>query len=86
MILALAEDSAGVMKPSYQHALSGEARSVEFQRLLNFADFNGDGVSELVLEAWRYAGIPDLAVLTYREGGWRESFRIGMDWCTGAAR
>lgn len=86
VILALAEDSAGVMKPSYQHALSGEARTVEFQRLVNFADFDGDGISELLLEAWRYAEIPHLAVLTYREGSWRESFRVGMDWCTRGTR
>ena len=86
VIVALAEDSAGVMHTSYQHARSGEARTVEFQRLVNFADFDGDGVSELLLEAWRYAQIPDLAVLTYRDGRWRESFRVGMDWCTGEAR
>lgn len=86
VILALAEDSAGVMNTSYQHALSGEARTVEFQRLVNFADFDGDGISELVLEAWRYAGIPNLAVLTYRDGSWRESFRVGLDWCTAAPR
>lgn len=86
VILALAEDSAGVMKPSYQHAQSGEARTVEFRRLVNYADFNGDGVSELLLEAWRYAEIPDLAVLTYSDGSWRESFRVGMDWCTRSAR
>jgi hypothetical protein len=83
VILALAEDSASVMNTSYQHALSGEARTVEFQRLLNFADLNGDGASELVLEAWRYAGIPSLAVLSYSDGQWRETFRVGLDWCVG---
>jgi len=86
VILALAEDSAGVMKPSYQHALSGEARTVEFQRLVNYADVDGDGVSELLLEAWRYAGIPNLAVLKNQAGAWRESFRVNMDWCTSGAR
>ena len=86
VILALAEDSAAVMNTSYQHALSGEARSVEFQRLLNFADLDGDGLSELVLETWRYAGIPDLAVLSYRDGRWRETFRVGLDWCVGKER
>ncbi len=86
VILALAEDSASVMHTSYQHALSGEARTVEFQRLVNFADLTGDGVSELVLEAWRYAGIPSLAVLSYAEGRWRETFRVGLDWCVGAPR
>lgn len=85
VILALAEDSAGVMTTSYQHALSGEARTVEFQRVTNYADLNGDGVSELMLEAWRYAGVPNLAVLSFREGRWSESFRVSLDWCVGAA-
>lgn len=87
VILTVAEeDSGSVMRTSYLHALSGEARTVEFQRLLNFADLDGDGVSELVLEAWRYAGIPSLAVLSYREGRWTETFRVGLDWCIGAVR
>jgi hypothetical protein len=49
MVLALAEDSAGVMRPSYEHAVVGEARSVESQRIVNYADLDGDGVNELFL-------------------------------------
>lgn len=81
MLLVLAEDSAGTLNTSYRHAISGEARTVEFRRLINYADFNGDGVAELVLEAWRYAGIPNLLVLKHVNGSWEESFRIGLDWC-----
>jgi len=81
MLLVLAEDSAGTLNTSYRHAVSGEARSVEFRRLINYADLNGDGVGELVLEAWRYAGIPNLLVLNRVNGNWNESFRIGLDWC-----
>jgi hypothetical protein len=81
MLLVLAEDSAGTLNTSYRHAISGEARSVEFRRLVNYADLDGDSIAELVLEAWRYAGIPNLAVLTFTDGSWRESFRIGLDWC-----
>lgn len=86
MVLVLAEDSAGTFTTSYSHALSGEARSVEFQRLLNYADLNGDGKSELVMEAWRYAGIPTLTVLTYSGTQWTESFRVGLDWCVDSRR
>lgn len=77
----LAEDSAGVFSTSYSHAVSGEARSVEFMRLVNHADLDGDGVAEIVAEAWRYAGIPDLVLLKYADGRWRETVRISMDWC-----
>lgn len=86
VVLVLAEDSAGSFATSYSHALSGEARSVEFQRLVNYADLNGDGKSELVLEAWRYAGIPTLAVLSYQGTQWTESFRVGLDWCVDSRR
>jgi hypothetical protein len=81
MVLVLAEDSSGTLNTSYQHAVSGEARTVEFQRLVNYADFDGDGVSELVLEAWRYGGIPNLVILKYSEGRWRETLRVSLDWC-----
>lgn len=81
MLLVLAEDSAGTLNTSYRHAVSGEARSVEFRRLVNYADLNGDSIAELVLEAWRYAGIPSLLVLKHVNGTWEENFRIGLDWC-----
>jgi hypothetical protein len=81
MLLVLAEDSAGTLNTSYRHAISGEARTVEFRRLVNYADFDGDSIAELVLEAWRYAGIANLLVLKHNNGAWEESFRIGLDWC-----
>ncbi len=86
MVLVMAEDSAGAFNTSYQHALSGEARSVEFQRVLNYADLNGDGKSELVMEAWRYAGIPTLSVLSHDGARWTESFRVSLDWCVDSRR
>jgi hypothetical protein len=81
MILTLAEDSSGVMRPSYQHAVVGDARSVESQRIVNYVDLDGDGISELFLEAWKFAGLPNIAVLSYVEGRWREGFRVALNWC-----
>ncbi|MEX2180926.1 MAG: hypothetical protein WD771_02710 [Gemmatimonadaceae bacterium] len=81
VVLVMADDSAGVLQTSYQHALSGESRTVEFQRLLNYADLTGDGVAELIIEAWRYGGIPSLAILSRKPGGWSETFRVSLDWC-----
>ncbi|MBK7905324.1 MAG: hypothetical protein IPJ78_02040 [Gemmatimonadetes bacterium] len=81
MVMALAEDSAGVHTPSYQHVSSGEARTVDFQRLVNHADLDGDGIDEILLEEWRYAGIPEVAVLKYAQGKWRLVFRVSQNWC-----
>ena len=81
MVLALAEDSAGTQSASYSHVSNGDARSVDFQRLANHADLDGDGVDEIILEQWRYAATPELLVLKYRAGSWTETFRISLDWC-----
>lgn len=82
-VFVLAEDSAGTPITTFRHTASGEARSVTFLRLVNHADLDGDGVAELLLESWRYAAIPDLVLLQQREGRWRETFRVSMDWCVG---
>lgn len=81
MVLVLAEDSAGTQVTSYAHLANGDARTVEFQRVLNHADLDGDGVDEVILEQWRYAAVPELVILKYRAGKWTESFRESLDWC-----
>ncbi|MBX3133824.1 MAG: hypothetical protein KF689_10625 [Gemmatimonadaceae bacterium] len=86
VLVLLAEDSAGTFQTSYQHARSGEARSVEFRRLVNYADLSGDGVAELVMETWRYAGIPELVVMRYGNGRWTQSFGVSQEWCTDRLR
>lgn len=80
-LLALAEDSAGTLATSYQHVDQGEARGVEFRRLVNHADLDGDGIDEIILEAWRYAATPEVVVLKYAAGKWSESFRVSQNWC-----
>lgn len=80
-LFALADETAGKWLPTYAHAAAGAARAVEFQRLVSHADLTGDGVSEIVVEAWRYAATPDLVVLRWQEGKWREHFRLRQDWC-----
>ncbi|MBL8997858.1 MAG: hypothetical protein KJZ74_09845 [Gemmatimonadales bacterium] len=81
MILALAEDSAGTQNTSYSHLANGEARAVDFQRVANHVDLDGDGVDEIIVEQWRYAATPDLIVLKYGAGKWSEVFRMGLGWC-----
>lgn len=80
-ILVFAEDSAGVLTTSFLHTASGDAKTIESMRLVNHADLDGDGVAEIIAEAWQYGGIPKLVLLKHREGRWRETFRVPMDWC-----
>lgn len=80
-LLALAEETGGSLTTSYQHVAQGEARGVEFRRLVNHADLDGDGVDEILLEAWHYAATPEFVVLKYTAGKWNESFRVSQNWC-----
>lgn len=86
VLVLLAEDSAGTFNTSYQHATSGESRTVEFRRLLNHLDLDGDGKSELVMEAWKYAEIPALVVLKHNGTRWTETYRMSLEWCTDRRR
>ncbi len=66
---------------TYRHLESGEARTVEFQRLLDHLDLTGDGTDEIFVESWRYAGTNDLVVLSRASGKWHEMLRVQQDWC-----
>jgi hypothetical protein len=66
---------------SYHHLESGEARTVEFQRLLDHLDLTGDGVDEVFVESWRYASRNELVVLSRINGKWHESLRVPQNWC-----
>lgn len=81
MVLVLAEDSARTVLTTYHHVASGESRTVEFQRLVNHADLDGDGVDEIILEVWHYAGVPELAILKRSGGRWAQAFRVSENWC-----
>lgn len=80
-IMVLAEDSAGMLTTSFRHTASGDAKTIESMRLVNHADLDGDGVAEIIAEAWQYGGIPNLVLLKHRAGRWVETFRVSMDWC-----
>ena len=42
---------------------------------------NGDGVDEIVLEGWQFAGETFVSVLGYANGEWSEVFRGRSSWC-----
>ncbi|MDP1890179.1 MAG: hypothetical protein Q8K55_04750 [Gemmatimonadaceae bacterium] len=80
--LVLGDDVDGTgYKVTYKHLESGEARLVEFQRLLDHLDLTGDGTDEIFVESWRYASTNDLLVLTRTNGQWHESLRVPQKWC-----
>lgn len=66
---------------TYRHVASGDAKTVEFQRVVDHMDVDGDGVDELILEAWHYAGTSDLVVLKFLQGQWHEALRASSRWC-----
>ena len=80
--LILGDDPDGKgYRVTYKHLESGEARTVEFQRMLDHLDLTADGTDEVFLESWRYAGTNDLVVLSRANGKWHESLRVQQQWC-----
>lgn len=80
--LVLGDDLDGKgYQVTYKHLESGEARVVEFQRLLDHLDLTGDGTDEIFVESWRYGGTNDLLVLTRANGKWHETLRVPQKWC-----
>ncbi|MBA3854454.1 MAG: hypothetical protein C0503_08570 [Gemmatimonas sp.] len=86
VLVLLAEDSAGTFNTSYQHARVGEARSVDFRRVINYADLDGDGKTEILMEQWRYAAIPSLVLLKHNGVRWADAFSVSAEWCTDKSR
>jgi hypothetical protein len=74
-------NAAGEYEPTYRHTASGDAKTVEFQRLVDHLDVNGDGIDEIILEAWHYGADNDLVVLNFRNGQWHEALRVKQSWC-----
>ncbi len=80
-VFALADSGSKGYEATYVHAVKGDSKSVEFQRLVNHVDFDGDGADEIIVEAWKYASDNDLVVLSFKAGRWQEVFRVKQDWC-----
>lgn len=80
--LVLGDDPDGKgYQVTYRHLESGEAKSVEFQRLLDHLDITGDGTNEVFVESWRYGSDNDLVVLARSNGKWHEMLRVRQQWC-----
>ena len=80
-VLALADDAGAGYQPTFRHTASGTVGSAEFRRYIDHLDVNGDGIDEIVLEGWQFAGETFISVLGYANGQWSEVFRGPSSWC-----
>ena len=80
-VVALADDVGGNYQPTFNHTASGTVAAAEFRRYIDHLDLNGDGVDEIVLEGWQFAGETFVSILGYANGEWREVFRGRSSWC-----
>ncbi|MBX9928657.1 MAG: hypothetical protein K2X99_07050 [Gemmatimonadaceae bacterium] len=80
-VMVIADDTGAGYQLTYRSIHSGEVKSVEYRRLLNQLDVDGDGIDELVAEAWRFGSSSDLVILGWRTGAWRELLRVPQRWC-----
>ncbi|MDA1082716.1 MAG: hypothetical protein O2973_13810 [Gemmatimonadetes bacterium] len=80
-ILALFDKVDTGYVSTYRHVKSGDATGVEFQRLVDHLDVDGDGIDEIILESWHYASSNELVVLAFKAGRWHEVLRSGSNWC-----
>ena len=80
-ILALFDKIDTGYVATYRHVKSGNAKSVEFQRVLDHVDVDGDGVDEIIVESWLYAGSNELVVLGFKADQWHEVLRAPSKWC-----
>jgi hypothetical protein len=85
-VFVIADRSGADYSPTFSHAVNGPANSAEYRRYVDHADFTGDGVSEIVLEAWQYGGDTQLLILAWRNGRWEEIYRGRPSWCLDARR
>jgi hypothetical protein len=79
VIADVREDGAYV--PTFSHAFAGSTAGAEYRIYLNHLDLTGDGIQELVLEARLTRGGSYVAVLSYQNGGWQETFQSRSNWC-----
>jgi hypothetical protein len=79
-------DSAGARGYEASFVHTAKDSVPEFRRLIDHVDLTGDGVDEIVLEAWRPGGDTYLVIMRYAAGRWTEVARGGTSWCADAPK
>jgi len=85
-VLALADDAGAGYQSTFRHTASGVVGTAEFRRYIDHLDLNGDGIDEIILEGWQFAGETFISVLGYANGAWTEVFRGPSSWCLSKPR
>jgi hypothetical protein len=80
-VFAMADDAGRGYEPTFRHTAAGLVGGAEFRRYIDHVDINGDGVDEIVLEGWQFAGETFVSILGFSNGEWREVFRGRSSWC-----
>ena len=80
-VFVIADRTGADYVPTFHHAVNGPVNGAEFRRYVDHVDLDGDGVDEIVLEAWQFGGDTQLLVLGWKNGAWTEVFRGRPSWC-----
>lgn len=80
-VFALADARADGYAVTFKHVVNSTGDDVDFRRYVDHLDIDGDGIDEIVLEAWQPGGDTFLVVLSFRGGQWGEVFRSRESWC-----
>lgn len=80
-VFATADDDGTGYRPSFSHAVNGDAAAAEYRAFVDHLDMTGDGVDELVIDGWRYGTPTSSRVFAWRNGTWREVFVARGSWC-----
>ena len=80
-LLIIADATAKGYVPTYRHTAREPLETAEFRRYVDHLDLSGDGIDEIILEAWTYGGDTYVSILGFQGGLWREIFRGPPSWC-----
>jgi uncharacterized RmlC-like cupin family protein len=80
-VFVIADRGKAGYAPTLHHAVRARAGDAEYVRYVDHLDVDGDGIDEIFVERWRFAGSTALAVLAYQDGEWTEIFRARSNWC-----
>lgn len=80
-LFVLAERTAEGYAPTYTRLVRPHSARSDYRRYVDHLDLTGDGVDELILEAWSSGRESYMLILQYRDGRWAEVFQGRPSWC-----
>ena len=80
-VFAVADDDSTGYKATLAHAVNGDASTAEYRAFVDHLDLNGDGVSEIMIDGWRYGTATTTRIFAWRNGSWRDVYVGRASWC-----